>query len=813
MIANQRVNYVTNPIKINAIPWATRLSLFLLLLGPVHASQALEYFPLQQVRLLDSPFKEAQDRNIDYLLALEPDRLLAPYLRAAGLEPAAENYGNWESTGLDGHIGGHYLSALSLAWAATGRQDMRDRLDYMLGELQRAQRRNGNGYLGAVPESEKLWKSIAAGEIKADLFSLNGAWVPWYNLHKLFAGLRDAWLYAGSQQARDMLIAFSDWAERLVANLSDEKIQTMLRTEYGGMNEVFADVAEISGEKRYLKLARRFSHQTILKPLLKGQDQLNGLHANTQIPKVVGFERVAQLDRDAKWHSAANYFWETVVNERSVSIGGNSVREHFHDKANFGPMIDEVEGPETCNTYNMLKLTRLLYRHQPELKYVDYYERALYNHILSSQDPTTGGLVYFTPMRPQHYRVYSQVDEAMWCCVGSGIENHVKYGEFIYATEDDTLLVNLYIPSRLEWPEKSVALRQENKFPDQSGTLLVFENDAEIRLRLRFPSWAKTGNPVLHINGKKQRVTSTRDSYIELDRKWKKGDTVRLELPMAVDIEKLPDGSDYYSILYGPIVLAAKTSPFQGESLNFYADDSRLGHIATGQVCPVEDIPIFVSSSPDFANSIQRIDSDMLRFRIPEKSGLRGLKETELIPFFRVHQSRYMVYWPYSTPEQLRLRRESAARTDAMQREREVLTIDKIAPGEQQPEVEHDFEGKDTEAGSNFGRHWRHAADWFGYTLADPGGEARYLRIDYWGADRDRTFRIEMNGIVVAEVTLTGEHGAEFVSVDYPLGEEVRSSAVDGRYRLRFVAADNSIAGGIYGIRLLRDLPKRKSPQ
>jgi DUF1680 family protein len=768
---------------------------------------AADYFPLDQVRLLDGPFRAAQDNDIRYLMALEPDRLLAPYLEEAGLEPKAEKYGNWESSGLGGHIGGHALTALSLAWAASGRQDVRDRLDYMLQELRRAQLANGNGYLGGVPDGGKLWRELAAGDVRADLFGLNDYWVPWYNLHKVFAGLRDAWLYTGNPLARTMLIDWADWAAGLVANLDDEQMQAMLRTEHGGMNEVFADVAEITGDTRYLVTARRFSHRFILDPLLAEQDRLTGLHANTQIPKVVGFERIAQQANDADWHRAARFFWDTVVNERSVAIGGNSVREHFHDKHDFTPMIQEVEGPETCNTYNMLKLTRLLYAAEARPEYVDYYERALYNHILASQDPATGGMVYFTPMRPQHYRVYSQVHDAMWCCVGSGIENHVKYGAFIFARDGDDLLVNLFIPARLEWPEQEVALRQETRFPDGSATTLVFENGADIGLRLRWPSWAAAETPNVTINGETVRAGVGPDGYIHLQRAWQQGDSVTLALPMTTRLEQMPAGLDYYAILYGPVVLAAASNPFPGETLEFYADDSRMGHLASGAMCPLERTPVFVSDSPDFADRIERVAGDELRFRFTGRTGLSGLGATELIPFFRLHRARYIVYWPFSTPEALAAQRAAAAAEEAARLQLERLTIDRVAPGEQQPEVEHDFEGVATEAGVNFGRHWRHAAGWFGYRLRDPEGAARYLRVDYWGADAGRSFTIELNGIVIAEVTSTGEYGAEFVSVDYPLSAEVLARSEDGTHRLRFIAGEGSIAGGIYGVRLLRDLP------
>ncbi len=778
-------------------------------LTPALVLAQVDYFPLDQVRLLDGPFRDAQDRNVDYLLALDPDRLLAPYLREAGLEPKAPSYGNWENTGLDGHIGGHYVSALALGVAATGREDLRQRLDYMLAELKRAQDAHGDGYLGGVPESDRLWAEIRRGEIDADLFSLNGGWVPWYNLHKPFAGLRDAYVHTGSELARDMLIAWADWADGLVSGLSDEQLQDMLRAEHGGMNEVFADVHAITGEQRYLELAKRFSHRAILDPLLVDEDRLNGLHANTQIPKVIGYERVAAVsgdeDRHKDWHAAAEFFWDTVVNGRSVAIGGNSVREHFHPRDDFGPMVSDIEGPETCNTYNMLRLTRQLYAAEPASRYVDYTERALWNHILGSQDPQTGGLVYFTPMRPAHYRVYSQPDKAMWCCVGSGIENHVKYGEFIYAFEDDTLQVNLFIASRLEWPERDTVLRQETAFPDESSTRIVFETDSDITLALRYPSWA-VGDARVTINGKPTAATAAPGQTLVLDHDWRAGDTVRLSLPMQARLEGLPDGSAWSAVLYGPIVLSAPVDPFEDEMLNFLADDSRMGHIAGGPLCPIEEAPMLVTGAEGLPAALQRVPGEELRFRAPGAIQPERYAGLELIPFFRVHRTRYMLYWPSGTESELLALRDSQAEAESAALALAAATIDSVNPGEQQPEAEHDLAGKGMQAGVNFNRHWRHAADWFGYRLSDPDREARWLRITYWGADAGRRFSIVLDGETLAEVTLTGEHGAVFHEVDYPVPETVREAG-DGDYDLRFEAAEGSIAGGIYGVRLLRSVP------
>ena len=548
-------------------------------IGKAQTNHQVSYFSLQDVKLLSSPFLQAQQTDLHYILALDPDRLSAPFLREAGLTPKAPSYTNWENTGLDGHIGGHYLSALSMMYAATGDTAIYHRLNYMLNELHRAQQAVGTGFIGGTPGSLQLWKEIKAGDIRAGGFSLNGKWVPLYNIHKTYAGLRDAYLYAHSDLARQMLIDLTDWMIDITSGLSDNQMQDMLRSEHGGLNETFADVAEITGDKKYLKLARRFFHKVILDPLIKNEDRLNGMHANTQIPKVIGYKRVAEVSKDdkdwnhaAEWDHAARFFWNTVVNHRSVCIGGNSVREHFHPSDNFTSMLNDVQGPETCNTYNMLRLTKMLYQNsgdvdnsnKPDPRYVDYYERALYNHILSSQEPDKGGFVYFTPMRPGHYRVYSQPETSMWCCVGSGLENHTKYGEFIYAHQQDTLYVNLFIPSQLNWKEQGVTLTQETLFPDDEKVTLRIDKAAKknLTLMIRIPEWAGNSKGYeITINGKKHLsdIQTGASTYLPIRRKWKKGDMITFHLPMKVSLEQIPDKKDYYAFLYGPIVLATST--------------------------------------------------------------------------------------------------------------------------------------------------------------------------------------------------------------------------------------------------------------
>jgi DUF1680 family protein len=794
-----------------------RLAAVLALAAVVSASgRAAELFPLRDVRLGPSPFLNAQETDLHYLMALDADRLAAPFLREAGLATKEPSYGNWESSGLDGHMGGHYLSALALMSASTGDPEVKRRLDYFVAELKRAQAANGDGYLGGIPGGRAAWRDVAAGKLHADNFSVNGKWVPWYNLHKLYAGLRDAWRYAGNEDARVMLVALSDWALRLTDKLSDEQMAAMLKSEHGGMNEVLADVTQMTGDQRYMALALRFSHQAVLQPLEQGRDQLTGLHANTQIPKVIGFKRIADLTGRKEMDKAAEFFWQTVVDHRTVAIGGNSVKEHFHDAGNFSPMVDEVEGPETCNTYNMLKLTELLFasssKGSNKAAYADYYERSLYNHILGSQHPDTGGFVYFTPMRPNHYRVYSQVDQGMWCCVGSGIESHAKYGEFIYAHEgkgkDAALFVNLFIPSTLDWRAQGVRITQSNRFPDQAGTRLTVDavaaGSAGFALKIRYPAWVAPGKLSVRVNGRPVAVDAQPGSYVSIAHAWKQGDRVDVALPMTTRLEQMPDKSNWYAVLHGPIVLAAKTNPFPGERLNFLADDSRMGHIAHGQVCPLESAPTFVADGGDFLRRLKPVAGKPLTFRaagLVQGGGVGAA--TEFIPFFRLHDARYTVYLPHSTPGDYARMKTQAAADEAERLALAARTIDTVAPGEQQPESDHGFQGEGADAGVNAGRHWRHASGWFSYVLKDPKHEAQLLRLTFARADAGRQFDVLVNGQRVAEVTLAGDEPEDFYSRDIALPPALVRDA-GGTLTVKFVARPGSLAGGLYGVRLLR---------
>lgn len=775
---------------------------------PVQGKVSL--FPLSDVRLKAGFFLEAQNTNLRYLLALDPDKLLAPFRREAGLPLLKDSYGNWESSGLDGHMGGHYLSALAMMLAATGDAEVAARLQYFIAELKKCQEKNGNGYLGGIPSGDTVWQAISQGKMQADNFSVNGKWVPWYNLHKTFAGLRDAWRYTGNQDALQMLIVFSDWALALTNHLSEAQMQTMLKSEHGGMNEIFADLAEITGEPKYLRLAQRFSHQLLLQGLLQKTDQLTGLHANTQIPKVIGFQRIAEVNGESSWHDAAQFFWQTVHDHRSVAIGGNSVKEHFHDAQDFSSMLNEVEGPETCNTYNMLKLTALLFQDEAQnltrAKYSDYYERALYNHILSSQRPDTGGFAYFTPMRVNHYRVYSQVDTAMWCCVGSGLESQSKYGEFIYARQADHLYVNLFIASTLNWREQGVQISQSTGFPDSEKSTITIYNDKRFSLHLRYPAWVAAGKLEIRINQKIVRYQAQPGSYVALLRNWRKGDQIQIRLPMRTQLEAMPGKENYYAVLHGPIVLAAKTSLFENESLNFLADDSRMGHIASGPVCPQELAPMFVIDEKDkrhFAQRFKAVAGKPLTFTVPGLIQGNAADKLVLIPFFRLHDSRYMLYWPTTSSTQLGALQKRLANTEAERLALDAITIDQVAPGEQQPESDHFFKAEGSDTGINQSRRWRHATGWFSYVLKDKLREAKMLRLSFSKLDAGRTFELVINEQWRQVIVINPTVESDVYTQDFILPQDL-VQASGGTLLIKFVAPPDGIAGGLYGVRLLR---------
>ncbi len=762
--------------------------------GAAQIPVKVESFPISNVRLTASPFKHAEELDIQYLLGINPDRLLAPYLKEAGLQPKADNYTNWENTGLDGHIGGHYVSALSYMYAATGNQEIKRRLDYMISELQRCQ--DADGYLSGVVNGRKVWKEIKEGNIRASGFGLNDGWVPLYNIHKIFAGLRDAYLIGGKEEAKNMLVKLTDWMIGVVENLSDEQMQDMLRSEHGGLNETFADVAAITGDKRYLKLAHKFSHQLVLQPLLKKEDKLTGMHANTQIPKVIGYKRMADLEGNQDWSEAARYFWETVVEHRSISIGGNSVREHFHPATDFSSMLTSEQGPETCNTYNMLRLTKMLYQTSGEVSYMDYYERALYNHILSTINPIQGGFVYFTPMRSGHYRVYSQPQTSFWCCVGSGMENHARYGEMIYGHKDKNLYVNLFIPSTLDW--NGTMIEQQTAFPEEEGTTLVVSPEKgkkAFAMHVRIPEWADKSSVRLSVNGEPQNL-EIKDGYAVVNRTWKKGDKLHVAMPMHLYTLGLPDGSSNYSIMYGPIVLASSLGKQQQDGM--YADDSRGGHIANGPRWSLQNMPVIVGDKDKVIEKIQKVEGKPLTFKL---SGVYpdNYEGMVLQPFYQLHECRYMVYWPVISEQELAARLERLAQEEKERIALDAITTDKVICGEQQPESDHFVKMERSNMGDDEGVHWRETAGWFSYQMKTNGKKVSKVRVLY-GADARRDALVYVNDQQIGSFPTSEGRGTMVAEFEVPA-----SLAGLSQLTVKIAKGEKRVTPHIYEVRLIAE--------
>ena len=784
------------------------LTLLAMTVTVAHAQDKLyaNEFPLGDVTLLDGPLKRARDLNITTLLKYDTDRLLAPYLKEAGLTPKAKSFPNWD--GLDGHVGGHYLSALAIN-AATGSEECRTRMEYMISELQRcadANQKNhpewGKGYVGGVPGSDRLWSTFKKGDFAA----FYGAWVPFYNIHKMYAGLRDAWLYCGNEQAKQLFLGFCDWAIDLTAGLTDEQMERMLDIEHGGMNEVLADAYAMTGDRKYLTVAKRFSHRRLLTPLSQRQDCLDNMHANTQVPKVIGFDRIAELSGEEYFHDASTFFWDIVTGERSLAFGGNSRREHFPSKEACRDFVRDIDGPETCNTNNMLKLTEDLHRRNPNAAYADYFELATFNHILSSQHPEHGGYVYFTSARPRHYRNYSAPNEAMWCCVGTGMENHGKYGQFIYTHVGKALYVNLFVASELNWREKGIRLRQETGFPySETSRITITEGKGQFPLLVRYPGWVKPGELKVTVNGKAVDLISGPASYVAIDRSWKKGDVVEVRFPMHNSVKYLPNLPQYIALMHGPIMLAMKTGT--EDLAHLIADDSRFGQLAVGKKLPVNEAPILINNHvEEIANQLQPIAGKPLHFILSTR--MENPIRNELQPFFEIHDSRYMMYWLALSEQNYKGYLEQMAKEEQAQQALEARTIDKVQPGEQQPESDHFMETDESQKGNTNDVFWRDASNghYFSYLMQTAGRTDLSLRLKYWGVGewKSHEFDIFVDDVLVKSVNNTGKYRiSEFKYEVYELPAKVLQGKK--QVRVKFVAKPGKQIGEIYGVRLIKN--------
>ena len=762
-------------------------------------------FPLSQITLLEGPLKHARDLNIETLLKYDCDRLMAPYRKEAGLTPKAKCYPNWD--GLDGHVGGHYLTAMAIN-AATGNEECRKRMEYIINEIAECAEANyknhpkwGVGYMGGMPNSQNIWSGFKNGDFRV----YSGSWAPFYNLHKMYAGLRDAWLYCGNEQAKTLFLQFCNWAIDITSGLSDEQMERMLGNEHGGMNEVLADAYAITHEQKYLDCAKRFSHKRLFTPMSQRQDCLDNMHANTQVPKVIGFERISELSGNEDYHMASSFFWDIVTGERSLAFGGNSRREHFPAKDACMDFINDIDGPESCNTNNMLKLTEDLHRRNPEARYADYYELATFNHILSTQHPEHGGYVYFTPARPRHYRNYSAPNEAMWCCVGTGMENHGKYGQFIYTHVGDALFVNLYAASQLDWKERGITLRQETAFPySENSTITIAEGKGTFNLMVRYPGWVHPGEFKVSVNGKPVDIITGPSSYVSINRKWKKGDVVNINFPMHSSLRYLPNEPQYVALMHGPILLGMKTGTESMASL--IADDSRFGQYAGGPKQPIDKAPILINNDiASIPSQLTPVPGKPLHFTLSTRT--ENKIEGELQPFFEIHDSRYMIYWLALTEGSYKQYIDNIAKQEQERQALEASTVDKVQPGEQQPETDHQMETDESYTGNTNNVFYRDARNghYFSYLMQTDGLTNLKLRLKYWGVGewKSHEFDIYIDDVLLRSINNTGKYRiSEFKAETYDIPATLLQDKK--QVRVKFVAKPNKQIGEIYEVRLIK---------
>lgn len=768
--------------------WRTSMLLvpcFTLLLGPSSArpaevasrvSLAARPFAPEQVRLLPGPFRQAMELDQKYLLALDPERLLHAFRLNAGLKSTATPLGGWEEPKVEvrGHFVGHYLTACARFHATTGDRRFKDRADLLVAELAHCQKALGGGYLSAFPET-----FIDRVE------TLKPVWAPWYTLHKLLAGLLDVHVHCHNAEALEVARRFGDWVQARSGRLSEQQMQAMLNNEHGGMNEALANLAAATGEEKYLRLSRRFNHDAVLLPASRRQDRLTGLHANTQIPKFIGAARQYELTGDETLRTAAAFFWDTVVHERSYVIGGHSDNEHFTPKEKLSEALGSNTA-ETCNTYNMLKLTRHLFGWAPKPEYADYYERATINHILASQNPADGMMCYYVPLRPGSRKLYNTPLHSFWCCTGTGVENHIRYVDAIYFHDGGQKLYwTQFIASELTWQDKGVIVRQETAFPTEGHSRLTFTcaKPVALSLHVRRPAWAGDGFTVT-VNGKAEPVRSGPGSFVVVTRTWQDGDRVEVTLPMTLRTESFRDNPRRLAFLHGPLVLCAEVPPHRLIP-GIVTDPGRL----LASLKPVEGKASTFRAAREL-------------FRIP---GEKTAADVTLEPFYRMHGSRHhVVYWDVFTPEQWQAREAEYRAEQARQRELDARTVDRVNPGEPQNERDHALQGEHTSSGDYGGRKWRHATagGWFSYEVKVIPDAAQELRVSYWGSDVGRTFDILVDGKKLATQKLQSNRPDRFYDETYPLPAE----RLRGKQRLtvRFEGQKGSWAGGVFGVRVLR---------
>ncbi len=732
-----------------------------------HIPETIPYgsmFEDDAVVLEEGMFKTSQELNMELFLTYDIDRLCAPLFEAteSGTGAKAKRYGGWESRDIAGVAIGHYMSAAALMYKQTGNPIFKEKLDYAVSEVARAQEQNGTGFVGGYGKAgyksaeERFVKNVFEKPDTFDVnqYNLGGIWDCWYSIQKIFKGALEAYMLTGNEQGLEIAEKFAAWTKYQTDKLNYEQMQRMLFSEYGGMAETLVWLYQETGKEEYLTLAERFIRRTTqMDYLSEGRDDLDGRHANEQMPEVTGAAAYYTVTGDEYMKKGVEFFWNAVTQNRSYANGGNSNSEHF---PTLGTEPLSTTNTETCNTFNLLKLTEYIYSWDHNSQYMDFYENALYNHILTTQDPLTGQKVYFTPLSPGGFRTYSTTEDSWWCCNLSGMENPARYNKMIYYKDNRDLYVNLFISSSAKWKETGMEFTQETDFPNSDTTTLHITKGADnVNIKFRVPGWTVAEEVRVWINEEEQECLPI-DGYITLHSNWNDGDKIKVQYPMQVNLYRKKDNENSIAVKYGPILLAAPLGKENYPSTDYANDQVKY------KDWPALKVPRLVTNETDPNEWVIRTNDKELEFTTTAIAR-PGNSEITLVPFYSIHHERYNVYWDFYTEE------EYNAIKDVIEEKLDLVTSDIIRFGNEQSESEHNFKINASYTGTGYnnivGCTWRDMRGAGNVTVTmkvEPDSE-NYLYACYLGSDGPvridginyvREFDIYVEGEKIATQTL-----------------------------------------------------------